>query len=110
MISGGWLIVGSCLGVAGDVAGKLSAGHTVISYAIAAYCCFFACIFCWITAINQLPIIAAFVVWTGIAVAGNIIAGLMLFNETISLTKLVLIAIVLTASLGLVMLEGKSGV
>ena len=52
-------------------------------------------------AMRTLPVGTAYAVWTGIGTAGDIIAGVFLFGETVSLPRLLFLAMILVGIAGL---------
>jgi quaternary ammonium compound-resistance protein SugE len=52
-------------------------------------------------AVRTLPIGTAYAVWTGIGAAGAAIAGIILFGETASATRLACIALIVAGVVGL---------
>lgn len=52
-------------------------------------------------AIKSVPVGTAYAVWTGIGIAGTSILGMILFNESTSVIRLLLILLILAAIIGL---------
>jgi quaternary ammonium compound-resistance protein SugE len=52
-------------------------------------------------AVRTLPLGTAYAVWTGIGAVGAVILGIFLFNDTVSYTRLVFLALIVTGVLGL---------
>jgi quaternary ammonium compound-resistance protein SugE len=52
-------------------------------------------------ALQVLPVGTAYAVWTGIGAAGTVIAGILLFAEPASTARLIFIAIIVIAIVGL---------
>ena len=52
-------------------------------------------------AMKTLPVGTAYAVWTGIGTAGAFIAGVFLFEETVSLPRLLFLAMILVGIAGL---------
>lgn len=52
-------------------------------------------------AMKQLPLGTAYAIWTGIGAIGTVIAGILLFGESISLVRLVSVALILCGLVGL---------
>src|SRR3954471_22583950 len=48
-----------------------------------------------------LPVGTAYAVWTGMGAAGTIRAGILLFNEPVSTTRLLFIAVIVAGIIGL---------
>lgn len=61
-----------------------------------------------ITASAKLPVGTVYAVFTGLGTAGTVLAEMFLFNEAVTLTKLLLIALLLAGVLGLKMVSGPS--
>mgnify|MGYP006306956371 CR=1 FL=1 len=52
-------------------------------------------------AIKSIPVGTAYAVWTGIGIAGTSILGMILFNESTSVIRILLILLILAAIIGL---------
>jgi len=61
-----------------------------------------------ITASAKLPVGTVYAVFTGLGTAGTVLAEMFLFDEPVTLIKLLLIALLLTGVLGLKMVSGPS--
>jgi len=52
-------------------------------------------------AVKTLPVGTAYAIWTGIGIAGTSIVGMVWFDEPVSLTRLLLIFLILASAVGL---------
>ena len=52
-------------------------------------------------ALKKLPLSIAYAIWTGIGIAGTSILGVIIFNETISITKIFFVGLIVVGILGL---------
>ena len=52
-------------------------------------------------ALKKLPLSVAYAVWTGIGIAGTSIFGILVLHETISITKILFVSLILIGILGL---------
>ena len=52
-------------------------------------------------ALKKLPLSVAYAVWTGIGIAGTSILGVILFNETISISKIIFVSFIVIGIVGL---------
>lgn len=52
-------------------------------------------------ALKDLPLGIAYPIWTGIGAVGTVIFGIILFNEPLELTRLILIGFILVGIIGL---------
>jgi quaternary ammonium compound-resistance protein SugE len=52
-------------------------------------------------AVRELPVGTAYAVWSGLGAVGTVIAGIMLFGESMALIKLVSVALIVIGLLGL---------
>jgi len=52
-------------------------------------------------AMKELPLGTAYAVWTGIGAVGTVIAGIMLFGESMALLRLASVALIVCGLLGL---------
>jgi len=63
-------------------------------------------IFLLASAMRDIPLGTAYVVWTGIGAVGVVLVGACLFGEHLSLARAVLLAMVIAGTAGLRFLEG----
>ena len=56
--------------------------------------------------LNSLPAGTAYAVWVGIGACGVVIAGIVMFGESISLPRFFFLALILSGIIGLRLLEG----
>lgn len=56
-------------------------------------------------AMKDLPLSAAYTIWTGIGVAGTVILGILLFGESASLSNLFCLGLILSGVVGLKILS-----
>jgi quaternary ammonium compound-resistance protein SugE len=52
-------------------------------------------------AMKQLPLGTAYAIWTGIGAVGTVIAGIILFGESVTLLRLASVALIVCGLLGL---------
>ncbi|MDO9321098.1 MAG: SMR family transporter, partial [Pseudomonas sp.] len=52
-------------------------------------------------AMKELPLGTAYAVWTGIGAVGTVIAGILLFGESMALVRLLSVALIVCGLLGL---------
>ena len=52
-------------------------------------------------ALKKLPLSIAYAIWTGIGIAGTSILGVILFNESVSISKIVFIGFIVVGIIGL---------
>lgn len=52
-------------------------------------------------AIKELPLGTAYAIWTGIGALGTVVAGILLFGETISMMRLASVALIIGGLVGL---------
>lgn len=57
--------------------------------------------------LKQLPLGTAYAVWTGIGTVGTVIAGIILFGETIGVGRLLCIGLIVLGIVGLKLLTTK---
>jgi len=57
-------------------------------------------------AVRRIPLGTAYAVWTGIGAAGTILVGIFLFGEAPNPLRLLLVAVIVGAVLGLRLVEG----
>ena len=52
-------------------------------------------------AMKELPLGTAYAIWTGVGAVGTVIAGIILFGESMALVRLVSVALIVTGLAGL---------
>ncbi len=52
-------------------------------------------------AVKQLPVGTAYAIWTGIGTVGTVVAGILLFNESASVGKILCVCLILSGIVGL---------
>ncbi|MDM3888268.1 quaternary ammonium compound efflux SMR transporter SugE [Pseudomonas sp. BCRC 81390] len=52
-------------------------------------------------AMKELPLGTAYAIWTGVGAVGTVIAGILLFGESVALVRLVSVALIVTGLVGL---------
>ncbi|XXF07566.1 quaternary ammonium compound efflux SMR transporter SugE [Pseudomonas sp. D1-3] len=57
-------------------------------------------------AMRELPLGTAYAIWTGIGAVGTVIAGIILFGESMALVRLVSVALIICGLIGLKMSHG----
>ncbi|AVO54811.1 quaternary ammonium compound efflux SMR transporter SugE [Ectopseudomonas mendocina] len=54
-------------------------------------------------AMKELPLGTAYAIWTGVGAVGTVIAGIILFGESMALMRLASVALIITGLIGLKM-------
>lgn len=52
-------------------------------------------------ALKQIPLGTAYAIWTGIGAVGTVVAGILLFGESLSVSRLICIVLILMGIIGL---------
>ncbi|OOH81023.1 QacE family quaternary ammonium compound efflux SMR transporter [Pseudomonas fluorescens] len=52
-------------------------------------------------AMKELPLGTAYAIWTGVGAVGTVIAGILLFGESMALIRLASVALIITGLIGL---------
>ncbi|NUT88189.1 quaternary ammonium compound efflux SMR transporter SugE [Pseudomonas corrugata] len=52
-------------------------------------------------AVKELPLGTAYAIWTGVGAVGTVIAGIILFGESMALVRLVSVALIIAGLIGL---------
>ena len=52
-------------------------------------------------AMKELPLGTAYAIWTGVGAVGTVLAGIILFGESMALVRLVSVALIVTGLIGL---------
>ncbi len=103
LMSAGWgmLAMAILLEVSGTICLKLSRGLTESGYTLAMYALYAGSFACVARAVNQIELGIAYAVWAGVGTALIAIAGVLLFNESLTLLKGVSLLLVIVGVLGL---------
>ncbi|MCL5050579.1 MAG: quaternary ammonium compound efflux SMR transporter SugE [Firmicutes bacterium] len=95
------LILAGLLEVVWAVGLKFTRGFTLLTPSIVTIIAMLASFYLLSQALRVLPLGTAYAVWVGIGIIGAAIAGVVLFNETVSLLKLVSIGLIICGIIGL---------
>ena len=57
-------------------------------------------------AMKELPLGTAYAIWTGVGAVGTVIAGIILFGESMALIRLASVALIICGLIGLKMSQG----
>jgi len=96
-----FLAVAGLLEVAWVIAMKFSDGFSKLPHTALVLLLSGGSLFCLSRAIIQIPIGTAYSVWTGIGAVGALVAGIIFFGESMSLSRAVFVAFVLVGVAGL---------
>lgn len=87
--------------VAGTIAMKLSLGLTKVFPTIMIFISYGLCFSIFAIAIKQIELSVAYAIWSGVGTLIISIIGILLFNETISVIKIVSILFIILGVIGL---------
>ena len=102
------LIVAGILEIVWSISMKASQGFTKPNFTsitlIAAALSF------WLLglALRQLPVGTAYAVWTGVGAVGAAILGILIFNEPVTMTRIICIALIVIGIVGLKVFSGAA--
>lgn len=80
---------------------KISNGFTVIAPSIGTVIFYILSAVFLSLALKKLPLGTAYAMWTGFGIIGTTVLGVLLFHETISPTKIICIALIVSGIVGL---------
>ena len=80
---------------------KASAGFTRLVPSVLFVACAVASFLLLATSLRTLPVGSAYAVWTGIGAAGTAVAGILFFDESSQVLKLVSIVLIVAGVVGL---------
>ncbi|WP_423363918.1 DMT family transporter [Mycoplasma sp. P36-A1] len=86
---------------------KLSHGFTNIPYSIATFIGMAISFYLLSQATKSLPMGTAYAIWTGIGALGAVIVGVIFFQESMSLSRLLFVFLLLTGIVGLKFTSGN---
>lgn len=102
-----WLILAGIAEVSWACAMKYSDGLTAVMPTAVTLVCYLASALFLAFALKELPLSAAYAMWTGFGVIGTAVAGSMLFNEKLTLSHLICLALIIAGITGLKLLTEK---
>ena len=97
----GYLSIAIVLEVFATTLLKFSDGFTKLGYANAAIALYCACFFFMAPAYKTLPAGVVYAVWSGIGIVAIAALGVFYFKETLSLSQIIFIALILIGAVGL---------
>lgn len=103
----GWLLlfIASGLEVVWLIALKMSDGFTQVGLSIFAIAAVNASFVLLGFALKTVPVSVAYAIWTGIGAAGSAIVGMWLFDEPVSVLRMLSIAAIIAGIIGLKLAE-----
>ena len=84
---------------------KLSAGFTNLKFSVGFITCALLSFVFFNKAITHIPLGTAYAIWAGIGAAGTAIIGMVFFKDPISLARIVLLTLLISAILGLKLIK-----
>jgi quaternary ammonium compound-resistance protein SugE len=91
------LILSGIADVVWAVKTKYSAGYTRLGWTTLSLAALLAFLGLLTQALKILPLGTAYAVWTGVGAVGSVLAGMVLFGEFMSATRLIAIAVIVAA-------------
>lgn len=86
----------SCLGKAKDATGTI-ASYWYIGFLV----CLTISMYLLVKATQELPIVTAYAVWTGVGAVGTVLVGILVFKEPADFWRLFFITTLITSIIGL---------
>ena len=80
---------------------KLSDGFTRVGPTVATFAAMAVSIGLLGIAMKSLPVGTAYAIWTGVGAVGTVIAGIILFGESMALVRLASVALIVAGLIGL---------
>lgn len=102
-----WLILAGIAEVGWACAMKYSAGLTAAMPTAVTLVCYLASALFLAFALKELPLSAAYAMWTGFGIIGTAVAGVVLFNEKLTASHLVCLTFIVMGIAGLKLLTEK---
>lgn len=96
-----YLCFAGCMEVIGVTMMKQSSGFKHTKWTIGCLASMGASLYLLSLAIRDIPVGTAYAIWTGIGSTGAVIAGKVMFGESLGIKKIICIACILTAITGL---------
>ncbi len=84
---------------------KYTVGFTKLVPSVLTLISMFISVYLLSIAMHKLPVGTAYAVWTGIGSVGTVILGIVLFGESVSLSRIVCIGLIVSGILGLKMVS-----
>lgn len=96
-----FLFIAGLLEISWAVGLKFSHGFTKLTPAIFTVACMIFSFYFLALALKQLPLGAAYAIWTGIGTIGTVVFGIILFKEPVTILRLVCIGFIVSGIVGL---------
>ncbi|MBV9078486.1 MAG: multidrug efflux SMR transporter [Methylobacteriaceae bacterium] len=96
-----FLLISGLADVLWAITTKYSAGYTRLTWTAASLVALVIFLGLLTQALKVLPLGTAYAVWTGIGAVGSVVAGLVLFGESMSAARLAAVAVILSGVVAL---------
>lgn len=96
-----YLLVAGLLEIAGAVNLKLSNGFTRFMPTLRLFFFMGLSLYCLSLSLKEIPIGTAYAIWTGVGAAGTAIYGMLMFQESTAVLRMVCISLILIGVVGL---------
>lgn len=96
-----YLIVAGIFEIGWAVSMKMTDGLTKILPIISMAACGAVSLWCLTLAMRSLPLGTSYAVWTGIGAVGAMVAGIVLFGESLSPVRILSVALIISGIVGL---------
>ncbi|QVL34900.1 multidrug efflux SMR transporter [Telmatocola sphagniphila] len=97
----GWLILAGLLEVGWAVSMMYTDSFRKLWPTLITLITMFASVYCLTLALRSIPLGTGYTVWTGIGAVGTVLLGIVLFNESANLLRIIFVAIILLGIVGL---------
>lgn len=96
-----YLILGILFEVAGTTALKYSDGFSQTLHSVICVSCFVIALYCLSLSVRELDISVVYAIWSGVGIAIITLIGVFYFKETMTLTKMLFIGLIVIGVVGL---------
>jgi quaternary ammonium compound-resistance protein SugE len=95
------LVIAGLLEIVWAIGLKYTNGFTQLTASLIVVVAMAASVFCLALALREIPVGTGYAVWTGIGAVGAAILGIVLFDESRTLSRLACIALIVAGIIGL---------
>ena len=104
-----YLIVAGLLEIGWALGLKYTNGFTRLWPSVATVACMIVSFQCLALALKGIPLGTAYAAWTGIGAAGTAVLGMLLFNESREVGRIVCLVMIVAGTVGLKLFSSKGG-
>lgn len=107
-----WLVLAGCIAleIVATSLLKASEGFSRPWFGMASIACYSGCFWLLSAVLTRLPVGVAYAVWSGVGIVGITLVGVFLFRQSLTLTQMGFIGLILVGAVGLQLSTRPAGV